>query len=489
MLNAETLQQDLAQIDELKQRWLIGDGGAPILLPEHWTVPADADDDERTLMALAYCSQYPLLQQPHPPGALKTLLGLPQLSLSLLPGQCRPAFRQLLALTTTSGSQYQALLALLVSRGFSPHPEDWLPARQDAELPPEFEPWVCWVTDARDEPLTEESWPDKSPAQRLAALKLLRRRSPDAARDLLVSMAASEAADKRLNLYQVLADGLSLADLPLLVSLEKDRSQKVKELANQLQMRLGQGNQQAEDETLTELVTWLSLKPRGLLRRETVLLAPVLKNSVQNRDRCAALKSISLPLLATGLGMSLEQLLCQWSFADNAGKGLNSPNQALLLNVAASLPEEQVLLVANRLLDWAVEENENPMAELGLLVSRLNEQAKVNLAQALLSKAPGDLLPNAPYALFSGEWHWLSVAEFSRCKAMAELLKQLKTLVQAKDADEMERQLAWVMQQLGLCLNLECAQWLLAETKTLGISPMHPILDYLKFNVSLQREG
>ncbi len=71
MLNAETLQQDLAQIDELKQRWLIGDGGAPVLLPEHWTVPADADDDERTLMALAYCSQYPLLQQPHPPGRLK----------------------------------------------------------------------------------------------------------------------------------------------------------------------------------------------------------------------------------------------------------------------------------------------------------------------------------------------------------------------------------------------------------------------------------
>lgn len=123
------------------------------------------------------------------------------------------------------------------------------------------------------------------------------------------------------------------------------------------------------------------------------------------------------------------------------------------------------------------------------MVSRLNEQAKVNLAQTLLSKAPGDLLPNAPYALFSSEWHWLSVAEFSRCKATAELLKQLKTLVQAKDADEVERQLSWVMQQLGLCLNLECAQWLLAETKTLGISPMHPILDYLKFNVSLQLEG
>ncbi|AXQ13837.1 hypothetical protein KE622_00250 [Shewanella algae] len=71
MLNAETLQQDLAQIDELKQRWLIGDGGASVSLPEHWTVPADADDDERTLMALAYCSQYPLLQQPHPPDRLK----------------------------------------------------------------------------------------------------------------------------------------------------------------------------------------------------------------------------------------------------------------------------------------------------------------------------------------------------------------------------------------------------------------------------------
>lgn len=486
MLTTDTLKQDLALIDECKQRWLIGDGGLRLALPSHWPLPEQASEDDIALMALAFCSQYPLLEQPQAPAKLRALPALPPLSLPCLPSSQRPAFRQILGELNRHDRLYQSLLWLMVSRNLVPHPQDWLPSHNDTDLPPILTPWLGWNGNSEISALTADTWGDFMPAQRLAAMAELRRQHPDTARELLAAMAPAESAEKRYDLYQLLAVGLTADDMPLLESLSADRSQKVKELAARLKMRLGEQGAQAQDETLTELVGWLTLKSRGLLRRETQVLAPALKNSVQYRERCAALADVPLPQLAAGLGMDVDALLSQWAFADNMGSHGQSPNRSLLGNVAASLPDEQVWAVAQSLMNMSWEQGYDPMGYLEILAPRLAEEARVELANGLLIKAPADMLPSALCGLFNGEWRWLTLAVFSKSRATAQLIKRVKK--QAK-SDELDYQLINAMAQLGLCLSLECANWLLNELRDAGLHVMHPMLDHLKFNVSLKQEG
>ncbi|MCA6060593.1 hypothetical protein HUF18_12455 [Thalassolituus sp. ST750PaO-4] len=486
MLTLETLTQDLAQVDALKQSWLMGDGGTAAALPPHWPQPDGANDDDRALLALAYCSQYPLLEQIAVPEQLKPLSALPVLCLPTLATECRPAFRQILAALSKHDGLYWRLFNLLVSRGVAPHPLDWLPTANENRLPAAFAPWLRWVGSA-DIALTEASWGDFSPAARLNALRELRRDAPHDARSLLALMAPSEPADKRFDLYELLSLGLSHADLPLLETLEQDRSQKIKELAVRFKMRLGEHEPQVQDETITELQGWLTSKTRGLLRRETLLLAPELKNSVQYRERCQALASVPLPALAASMGLTLNALLEQWSFSDNRGKGNYSPNESLLHNIADSLPEAQVMLAAERLLQAAADDGTDPSLSLRILAPRLSEEACVGLAAHLLARA--DLLPNTLGVLFAEEWRWLSLEAFSQSPSVALLIQRLKALASAGESQDSDYSLTLAMQQIGLCLNYDCAQWLLAQITNMGLSPLHPLLEHLKFNVSLKQEG
>ena len=486
MLTLETLTQDLAQVDALKQGWLMGDGGTAAALPPHWPQPDGVNDDDRALLALAYCSQYPLLEQVAAPQQLQPLSALPMLGLPTLATECRPAFRQILSALSKHEGLYWRLFNLLVSRGVVPHPLDWLPTANENRLPAAFAPWLRWVGSA-DIALTEASWGDFSPAARLNALRELRRDAPHDARSLLALMAPSEPADKRFDLYELLSLGLSDDDLPLLETLQQDRSQKVKELATRFKMRLGEQGQQAQDETITELQGWLTRKTRGLLRRETLLLAPELKSSVQYRDRCQALASVSLPALAASMELTLDALLEQWSFADNHGKGNHSPNESLLHNIAASLPEAQVMLAAQRLLQAAADDGTDPSLSLRILAPRLSEEACIGLAGHLLARS--DLLPNTLGILFAEEWRWLSPEVFSQSPSAALLIQRLKELASAGESQDSDYSLTLAMQQIGLCLNYDCAQWLLAQVTNMGLSPLHPLLEHLKFNVSLKQEG
>lgn len=486
MLSTEILTQDLARVEALKQSWLIGDGGSAGALPPHWPLPENTQDDDRALLALAYCSQYPLLEQIAVPEQLKPLSALPVLCLPPLATECRPAFRQILAALSKHDGLYWRLFNLLVSRGVAPHPLDWLPTANEHRLPAALAPWLRWV-EGGDIALTETTWSDFSPAQRLNILRELRRDAPHDARSLLALMAPSEPADKRFDLYELLSLGLSHADLPLLETLEQDRSQKIKELAVRFKMRLGEHEPQVQDETITELQAWLTSKTRGLLRRETLLLAPELKNSVQYRERCQALASVPLPALAASMGLTLNALLEQWSFSDNRGKGNCSPNESLLHNIADSLPEAQVMLAAERLLQAAAADGIDPSIQLLILALRLSDEARVKLAAHLLARA--DLLPNTLVVLFTEEWRWLSLEAFSQSPSVALLMQRIKALSSADEPEDADYLLTQAMRQIGLCLSYDCAQWLLAQITNMGLSPLHPLLEYLKFNVSLKQEG
>lgn len=457
MLTIATLTQDLTQIESCKQRWLIGDGGAKLELPNHWPLPELASDDDAALMALAFCSQYPLLELPQPPSTLRSLPALPALALPCLPAAKRPLFKQILADLNRHDALYTSLLWLLVSRGWVPHPQDWLPRHNDTHLPPILTPWLGWTGQGETLALTAESWADFAPAQRLTAMAELRRQHPNTARELLAAMAPAEPAEKRYDLYQLLAVGLSDADLPLIETLATDRSQKVKELASRLKMR-----------------------------RETQILAPELKNSVQYRERCAALADVPLPQLAHGMGLTVDTLLSQWAFAENIGRHGQSPNRSFLQNIAASLPEEQVLAVAQSLAKMRWEHGADLLEHLEILAPRLSEAARVELAIGLLAKPPVAMLPSELSVLFNGEWRWLSLTVFSKSRSTAQLLQRVK---QQTKSEEEDYPLSQALAQLGLCLSHECASWLLNELTDIGLQALDPMLDHLKFNVNLKQEG
>jgi hypothetical protein len=84
----------------------------------------------------------------------------------------------------------------------------------------------------------QRTWEYGDPGQRVAALRRLRRRDSDRARDLLAAGWDEEPPDDRPALLGVLADGLADGDEPLLERALDDRRRPVRELAADLLGRL-----------------------------------------------------------------------------------------------------------------------------------------------------------------------------------------------------------------------------------------------------------
>lgn len=84
----------------------------------------------------------------------------------------------------------------------------------------------------------ERAWHEGTVAERIAWLRAVRAADPERARALLVEALPGESASTRLPLLQLLADGLTTADEPLLEAALDDRSRPVRELAQALLPRL-----------------------------------------------------------------------------------------------------------------------------------------------------------------------------------------------------------------------------------------------------------
>ena len=112
-------------------------------------------------------------------------------------------------------------------------------------------------------------WTAAKPAQKVAFIKLLRKRSPGRATAFLATVWRKEAADTRADLIDILASNLSDADLPLLREAAQDRSQSVRGNAVKLLCRLG------DADTLAGLAPVLgpALHVKGLLSK-TVSFEP-----------------------------------------------------------------------------------------------------------------------------------------------------------------------------------------------------------------------
>lgn len=117
--------------------------------------------------------------------------------------------------------------------------------------------------------LSDETWTEGSLAQRVRYLYLRRQHEPAIARALLESTWATESADSRVRLLDVLQVGLSLADKPFLEGLEKDRAPRVRNLAQRLLSRLpGHSGQHAALQACLERI---KRTDSGLLRKRPQL--------------------------------------------------------------------------------------------------------------------------------------------------------------------------------------------------------------------------
>ncbi len=485
-------QQEQKQLQQLQQRWLLGDGGAELQLPTSWQsyFPAAQTSDDKALQALAFCSQYPLFNKVQQPDGLKALPAVPLLSLPTLATALRPAFRTILADIRQQPQALHALLSLLAHRGFVPHPLDWLPKTSDLLLPEILGPWWFFAAGYATTPqLTTENWSSTAPLVRIVLLAKLRQTAPEQARQLLSDCAPQCPAEQRAAFLQLLQINLSEADLPTLHHFANDKSDKVRTVCRNFLLQLGHAV--TPSAMVDELKDWLQKQRSGWLLRDKKIVTPEVKNRVQMNNLCQALSKVALPELAAALELSLDELLLQWSFTDNQGTDPTSefltPNQALLQNAAQTLPQPQLKLLLNKFVKELLPDQLLDRVQLEIiatLMKRLPEAEQTELMQQLIASCAAENPIANLAALHSEHWHWLAKEHFVKLPLQQQLNSALAQLNKTtKPGQGISQLLLW----LGLLVPQTTAAAIYQQAIKAGISATDPILETLSFNLSLQK--
>lgn len=159
------------------------------------------------------------------------------------------------------------------------------------------------------------NWAHATLSRRVSYLDHLRRGDPAAARDLLIANWSNEAADARFALLQTLQASLSLADQPFLESLDNDRSQRVRALAQKFLGRLGA---HAANPALAACLERIVRSESGFLRKRPTLkleLPVTLKDQTTPQWILQTFSAISFAELAAALKLS-EAAIIEAAAAD-----------------------------------------------------------------------------------------------------------------------------------------------------------------------------
>jgi hypothetical protein len=116
--------------------------------------------------------------------------------------------------------------------------------------------------------LDETNWTQGTLGRRAAFFETQRKQDATKARALLEATWSRENADTRARLLQALQINLSGADQPFLETLQKDRSPRVRQLAQRLLSKLGAAG---EDSTLKAALERITHTQAGLLRKRPAL--------------------------------------------------------------------------------------------------------------------------------------------------------------------------------------------------------------------------
>jgi hypothetical protein len=498
LLESNQPDQEQQQVERLLRGWIVGGASAPAMahFPPSWQpLMQEIPPERQTLMALALYSQYQsLLLASHNRVALQATPDLPDLSLPPLTEPLRPLFRRLLAALNRPGGVGPApLLQLLLQRGLSAHPADWLPSAQDEGLPKVYWPWSRWVAlqqsvRAADtgEELNVENWDAFYPAERLMQLRGMRLTDPDGARALIQACADQEPADKRLRIMELLTINLSAADADYLLSLVDNRSKKIARLASQLLARLGMAV--AEDEAEQDgsyarnLAEGFEVK-KGLMRRKVQITPRPLKNKKQKAIRSELLQKVQFQALAEALQIEEAMLAAGWQFSANR----DGDNHAFVLNALNTLPENLLQTLLDNALSQ-IDSSEDMLALIALFIPRLDSASSSQLMYRLLNHQGigfsfSDCLAYSDQPLSELDWDRLT-----KTSAWRQLLSSIKDERNEEQGYVEHDELQAELNALGLMLPQSLAQQTLKTLTENGLMQADPILDALKLNAHLNSQ-
>jgi hypothetical protein len=377
-------------------------------------------------------------------------------------------------------ARIRGLIGLVAARGYAVHPADWIPGPRDDWAPAIYAPWLAWAAcekPAADRGFDLETYGDWSWAERRAALGRLRAQDPAAAREIIAAKAASEPAERRLALVQILERRLEDADSPLLERLAEDRADRVQALARRLLARLGRRS--GDPALAAELAGMVSFGKVGILRRRFQLALQPLKTQAQENRRRELFGLVTLPDLVAALNTSEAALL------EQAPAG-----EPLALSQFVELVAETGSDAARRaLLDLIVEDGDAP---LGLAVPLAARAEPAERASALARVLARDTSPTLVVSLsFAGDA--LGAAPLPALRrspayaALPELLRAIagdEEAARAKAAPHARTLLA----NLGLLLEREAALAVIETCAACGLPSADPRLDLLHLNAALDPE-
>lgn len=472
-------------IARCKSKWLIG-GSA---LPDIKGTPLESylkelKEDELTVLALvAHSLKTSYL--PKAPENLQVAAPLPGLNLPYLEGQARSAFKRVLfyhRLNKGKKEDIYPIISWLASRGYVPNPTDWMPTSSTEALPEVYTPWLQWLdtgevqTVEQETELSEETWEQFYPAERIKVLKKWRETQPEEALDLIAQKAPAEPAEKRLALVGVLEQNLGEYDIEFLESLKNDRSQKVKSLVQRLLIRLGKYSNSQED--IQELVDFFSRQKK---LGKTKITFRNLKNRAQRNRRDELLAQISLSELAQAFELSIADFIQQFSFHPKEEQG----NLAFLKMASEFGTEEQLSILAAHLLA----SNTISLQGLSILSNRLSDKKKIELAEKTLDvsneQETGFQLAKSVLAEhLLGILSWESI---QKSKNYKKLLRQLKKFAKEKDYEDAQEvfEAFQSLETLGLLATAKAAQNILQDLVTIGAEERDTNFLILQLNVML----
>lgn len=509
MLNTLTeaqVTQDQEKIDNLHMSWMIGQATAlsDQELPSSITPALDnIPSDRRAVLTLALLSQQSMLYRLElPPHQVDTLAPhplLPEIAKPTLPENQRGLFRRILGELGHGRDNPVLLLNLLLHRGYTAHPADWLPkstskadGRWDDNLPKIYMPWLQWAGNAlaqedfNDDEVTEDNWREWYPAQRVHALKAQRKTAPHATRELIQHCVGQEPAEKRVKIIESLAVNLNEDDADYLKSLRNDRSQKVVALAQQLLMRLGiwqmdqtEDTSESPEDIAKELAERYDIKKSGLIKKTVQLLPVKLKSKKQAAIRTEQLLNVPIMAFCDALGIDVTTLINAWQFTDNR----ESDNEHFVTNLSHTLADSHVSELLTALIKQA-SHNRDDMHLLHIILPRLSAQQRTHTLSQLLTQTDSTIGFDQCLELLQSPLDDMSMDTLKATKAWKSLVSAVKK--ELKDNGYTDNyHIEQACHALGYMLPQTTATAVLEALCELGMLRADPVLNVLKLNAEL----
>lgn len=464
----------LKTLDDIKSRWMIG-GSALEKVPPSWRAVA-ASDPHSELVLLALAGQAMQFALQTTPGAEpRTLPPLPGLDLPAPPPEARQQFRNLVRVIKLPDSQIAAVIHLLAARGYVVHPTDYMP-KDFHQAPDVYAPWASWHRagelheDSYEfDTINADNWDGWMPAERRAALSLLRRKRPEDARKLVAEKVPSLPAEERLRIIQTLGPSLGTEDRALLEGFTNDRSGKVRQLVAQYLARIGAAEDEAAE--VAEYAEFFSVAKRRV-RGGYKVTAKRLKTNPQRKRRGELAAKLSLRSVAEALQLGNEvELLNGWEHVDD------DASDEMVRMVAATGSDQAVSALASRItsLDGISSD------AFQLVLDRLSKESRRELIPRVLEY--DDASFSATVVCARGLWGEIP---FERLKSVR-ALKELKKLAGEDHSNKTMRleTLRDGLFSLGLLADQAAAMELLELFTGTNLYASDPMLGTLKLNACL----